>query len=102
MAILQNEPEMYIEWEIWYTLAKNYLSLNYFATFWIISNYDWFNKDLGAAFTKKMLHNMTHYGHHLNPNPSITTLWQENPETEYNSITKSYKCKSSFTHGVKL
>ncbi len=22
-AILQNEPEMYVDWEIWYTLARN-------------------------------------------------------------------------------
>ncbi len=30
------------------------------------------------------------------------TLWQENLDWEYNSITKSYKCKSNFTHGVKV
>ena len=33
---------------------------------------------------------------------STTTLWQENLDSEYNSIAKSYKCKSSFTHGVKV
>ncbi len=31
-----------------------------------------------------------------------STLWQENVDSEYNSITKSYKCKSSFTHGVNV
>ena len=30
------------------------------------------------------------------------TLWQENLDSEYNTITTSYKCKNSFTHGVVL
>ena len=33
---------------------------------------------------------------------NIAALWEENLDSEYNSITKSYKCKSSFTHGVKV
>ncbi len=32
----------------------SYLSLNYFATFWIVLKYDWFNKDLGVAFPKNV------------------------------------------------
>ncbi len=47
-----------------------YLSLNYFATFWIILNYDWFKKELGAALSKNVA---SHYGHDFNPDPSITS-----------------------------
>ena len=32
--------------------------------------------------------------------PFYVALWQENLDSEYNGITKSYKCKSSFTQGV--
>ncbi len=34
--------------------AKTYLSLDYFAPFWIILKYDWFNKELGAALGKNV------------------------------------------------
>ena len=44
--------------------SYSYLSLKYFATFWIILNYDWFNKDLGASFTK----NVAYYWYYSNFN----------------------------------
>ena len=76
-------------WLMWRIAGKRkhrYLSLNYFATFWIILKYDWFNKDLVAIFGTNVASysrfwalwpeittNMTHYGHDFNPNSSITS-----------------------------